>query len=427
MKIKQIFQFAVDIRYELWTQTTMKSRWNSMMAVDSSTIQAFQVMIPSFSDCHHHQRQPHQYHRFHRNVLYLFVTLPLNPINSHCSRTWFHLWTAIMSPIWMKTNVTMYRRPPRQRHRFHAIITVTDIVRPNGHRPTKIRLSTATKIAFYRLHATPIADWPLLNIFNRVAVGISHPLDSFPSTLPISPHQQHAFSQTHSFPTNRPNATTNSLYISFVHFWFLSHNSANQTVVRQCHSQISLDCWTNVLVNYHLLNHSIASQMNRRAATMISHGCATQKRNNVSRTRCNIRLPHCRQPWQIAAHTRTHPTKRNRSNRVNWWRDKAVWIDAVYWIAIGRSAIAKVVVHIRCRNHHRRPISPNRRRRRITCNTKVAEAMASSPINIRITHTNINVRRRHKYSGNDRTSRTGIPISVIAPIFTREVEKMFAC
>lgn len=86
---------------------------------------------------------------------------------------------------------TMNRRQQRQRHQFrvakqhqsHAIdsiiIIAIEISRPTGHRPTRIPLFTATKIAFYRLHATPIANWPPPNTLNRVAVGIFSLPDPF--------------------------------------------------------------------------------------------------------------------------------------------------------------------------------------------------------------------------------------------------------
>lgn len=169
----------------------MTISWQSMRSVGSSTIQAFQVMIPYFSDCHHHKWSPQRHHHWHHNTVRLFVTLPLNQTNCRYSRAWLHLSTAIMIPIQMKT---MYRHQQRPHHQFqlvkqhqsrtmHSVITVSDIYHPSGHRRTKVQLSTATKIAFYRLHAMPIGNWPLPNILNRVAVGISNPF-TFPDHHP---------------------------------------------------------------------------------------------------------------------------------------------------------------------------------------------------------------------------------------------------
>lgn len=160
------------------------------MSVGSSTIQASQVTIPYFSDCHHHKRPPQRHYHWHHNTFRLFVTLPLNQTNYHYSRAWLHLSTAIMIPIQMKTIATMYRRQQRPRHRFqvvkqhpsctiNSVIIASDIYHRTGHHPTKVQLSTVTKIAFYRLHAMRIDNWPLPNILNRVAVGTKYPF-TFP-------------------------------------------------------------------------------------------------------------------------------------------------------------------------------------------------------------------------------------------------------
>lgn len=167
--------------------------------------------------------------------------------------------------------------------------------------------------------------------------------------------------------------------------------------------------------------------MSRPVVTMTSHGCAMQKKSNANQTIYSIRSPHCRMPWQIVASTRMRPTKRIRWNRVSWRCDRAVWIAVVYWIAIDKSATAKVVVPIRCKNRHHRRISPNYHRKRTTCITKTAEAAALPQTNIRITLTSINVQKHRKYFGSDRTSRTGTQIRVIAPIIMREVAKTFVC
>lgn len=158
-------------------------------------------------------------------------------------------------------------------------------------------------------------------------------------------------------------------------------------------------------------NPSIGSQMNQRVVTMISHGCATQKKSNANRTLCSIRSPRCPQPWQKVASTQIYRPKRIQWNRVNWLRDRAVWIDVVYWIAIDRSATAKVVVRIHCKSRHHRPI------------VETAEPMASPPISIMRINT-IDQKGR-KYSGNDHTSHIGIQIWATAAITMREVAKMF--
>lgn len=74
-----------------------------------------------------------------------------------------------------------------QSHAINSIVTAIGIARPTGHRPTRIPLSTATKIAFYRLPATPIANWPPPNTLNRVAVGIFFLPDPFPIIITIIP------------------------------------------------------------------------------------------------------------------------------------------------------------------------------------------------------------------------------------------------